>query len=155
MTGCEQLAEVCDEIVTEDPEISPSDYLRALGNRVAGIDTGIEGIIDLARGGSNEISGRGFKPEFDDDSDGQARHFAGTAASVAIFGGRATEFVTHTFLDPPDTPDGRLSSAAVEFATQILDESLPLTEASDWIRDNICAPDKPETAIRIEPPPGR
>src|SRR5688572_16956395 len=105
--GCKELADVSDRIVAADPEISPADYLRALGSLVAGIDPGIEGIVDLARGGSNQVSGRGFAPEFDDDSDGQARHFAGVAASVEVFGGRAAEFLAHTFVDDPDTPDGR------------------------------------------------
>ena len=153
LNGCQELAAVCDRIVAADPDIAPRDFLRALGDIVAGIDPGIEGIVDLARGGANEVYGKGFLPEFDDGSDGQPRHFAGTAASVAIFGGRATEFVAHTFLDPPDTPDGRLTSAAVDFATQVIDEELPLTQTADWVLENLCLPEPETSAIRIDPRP--
>ena len=151
--GCLALAEVADQIVAADPDVSPRDFLRALGRLVAGIDPGIEGLIDLARGGSNEISGKGFRPEFDDGSAGQARHFAGTAVSVALLGSRATGLIAHTVVDPADTPDGRLSSAAIEFANLIMDEELPVSEASGWIIDNLCAPPPRPSAMRITPDP--
>jgi hypothetical protein len=145
--GCRQLAEVSDQIVAADPDISSRDYLRALGRLVAGIEPGVEGILDLARGGSNEISGKGFKPEYDDGSMGQARHFAGTAVSVALFGARATGIIAHSMVDPPDTPDGRLSAAAIEFANLIMSEELPVADASSWIVDELCAPsDHPSSA---------
>lgn len=153
LNACRELAAICDRILASDAAIAPVDFLRSLGSLVAGIDPGPEGILDLTRGGSNEIWGKGFRPEFDDGSNGQARHFAGTAASVAIVGGRLTEFVAHTFLDPADTPDGRLTSAAVTFATQILDETLPLQNCSEWIQDHLCFPEPRESAIRIEPAP--
>ena len=139
-------------IVTADPEIKPRDFLQALGQVVAGIGPGVEGVFDLARGGSNEVEGRGFKPEFDDDSRGQARHFAGTAASAAMFGPRLTEIVAHRLVDPPDTADGRLSAAAVEFSRLLIDEELPLSDASQWILAEICAPED-EAAMRINPAP--
>ncbi len=140
-------------IVTADPEIEPRDFLRALGQVVAGIGPGVEGVFDLARGGSNEVEGRGFKPEFDDDSRGQARHFAGTAASAGMFGPRLTEIVAHTLVDPPDSADGRLSAAAVEFARLVIDEKLPLKDASEWILDEICEPEDGRAAMRINPAP--
>jgi hypothetical protein len=136
--GCLALAEVADQIVEAEPEVSPRDFLRALGRLVAGIEPGVEGLLDLARGGSNKISGKGFKPEFDDGSAGQARHFAGTAVSVALLGSRATELIAHTVVDPAETPDGRLSSAAIEFANLIMNEELPVSGASGWILDELC-----------------
>lgn len=136
--GCWELAEVCHRIVAVAPDTSPQDFLRALGQLVAGIDPGIEGIVDLARGGSNVVAGGGFKPEFDDGTAGQARHFAGMAASVAMFGARATELVAHAFVDSPDTADGRLSAAAVRFAKLIMDGDLPVDQAHLWIVDALC-----------------
>ncbi len=153
LNACQELSAVCDRIVVADPAISANDFLRALGNTVAGIDTGLEGIIDLARGGTNEIWGTGFAAEFDDGSKGQARHFAGVAAAVAIFGGRATEAIARTFVDDPNTADGRLTEAAVEFATSLLAGDLPLPEASAWIEEHICAGGDVDAAIRIEPAP--
>ncbi|MBX3069359.1 MAG: hypothetical protein KF883_02525 [Thermomicrobiales bacterium] len=151
--ACQELAATCEDILAADPDISANDFLRALGDRVAGIDTGVEGILDLARGGSNEIWGKGFAADFDDGSKGQARHFAGVAAAVAIFGGRATDMITRVFLDDADTADGRLSDAAVEFATDLLDGDLPLTNASSWIQEHICESVPPDSAMRIEPAP--
>ncbi|MGD9710792.1 MAG: hypothetical protein AB7V46_01850 [Thermomicrobiales bacterium] len=153
LDACQEMADVSDRILVSDPDIAPADFLRALGRLVAGIDPGVEGILDLARGGENAVYGRGFRPEFDDGSRGQARHFAGTAASVAIVGGRVTGFVAHTFLDPADTADGRLTTAAIDFATQILDETLPLSDASTWIVENLCVSAPEAATIRIDPPP--
>jgi hypothetical protein len=151
--ACRAMAEVAAEIATTEPEIEPRALLRLLGERVAGIDPGIGGILDLARGGSNELWGGGFRSEFDDGTDGQARHFAGTAASAALFGPRATELVAHRVLDAPETADGRLSSKAVEFARLLLDGELQVGEAAGWIRAEICAPAKEVTPGRIDPPP--
>jgi len=137
--GCRTLAEESERIVAADPEITPGDFLRALGRLVAGIGPGIAGILDLASGGYNEISGRGFRAEFDDGSAGQARHFAGTAVSVALLGTKATELIAHTIVDPADTSDGRLSASAIEFATLVLDEELAVEDASAWIVNELCA----------------
>jgi hypothetical protein len=153
LDGCRALAEVAEQIVAADPDVSPRDFLRELGRLVAGIELGVGGLLDLARGGSNEISGRGFKPEFDDGSAGQARHFAGTAASVALLGTRATGLIAHTIVDPADTPDGRLSAVAIEFATQVLAEELPLDQTSRWIVDELCETASPPSAMRINPDP--
>ena len=145
INACHELAAVCGRIVSAESEISAHDFLRVLGSTVAGIDPGLEGIVDLARGGSNEIWGTGFAAEFDDGTNGQARHFAGVAAAVVIFGGRLTDMITNRFLDDPDTADGRLSAMAVEFAGLVLNGDLPLASTPDWIVDNICAaqPDAP------------
>lgn len=152
INACQELAAVCGRIVAAEPDIAASDFLRALGSTVAGIDPGIEGIVDLARGGSNEIWGKGFAGEFDDGTNGQARHFAGVAAAVVIFGTRLTDMIASTFVDDPDTPDGRLSAMAVEFADLVLSGELPLAATPAWIEENICAPQPDVPAVRIEPP---
>ena len=151
INACHELAAVSERIVAADPDIEANDFLRALGSAVAGIDPGIEGIADLARGGRNNIWGKGFADEFDDGTNGQARHFAGVAAAVAIFGGRMTDVITSTFLDDPDSPDGRLSESAIEFARLVLAGDLPTAETPDWILDNLCASEPDVPAIRIEP----
>lgn len=150
--ACQELARVCEGIIDAEPAIGPEEFLRRLGSLVAGIDQGVEGIADLARGGTNELWGAGFAPEFDDGSLGQARHFAGTAAAVQLFGGRVTGFVAHTFLDPANTPDGRLTTAAIVFATGVLDGTLPLVETATWIREHLCLVETEQSAMRINPP---
>lgn len=138
MNGCIELADICDQIVEANPNIEAAEFLTELGHRVAGIDPGVEGVVDLARGGTNKVWGVGFRPDFDDGSNGQARHFAGTAASVERFGANATEFVAHTFLDQEDSADGRLSTKAIEFAQLLLNGDLEVASAGEWIRAEIC-----------------
>ncbi len=41
--------------------------------------------------------------------------------------------------DPEDSPDGGLTRLAVEFASALLDGSLPATQGGDWIRSHVCA----------------
>jgi hypothetical protein len=138
--GCQSLANTADEIVSEQPDIDPHEFIRALAYRVAGIHPGPKGIIDLAQGGENVVAGTGFKPVFDDGTGGQARHFAGTAGSVERFGSPATLMAGETVLrDPADSPDGRLSRAAIVFATKLLDGDLAPGEAGFWIRQHVCA----------------
>jgi hypothetical protein len=138
--GCQALANTANEIVSEQPDINPREFIRALAFRVAGIDPGPKGIIHLAQGGENVVSGTGFKPVFDDGSGGQARHFAGTAGSVERFGASVTLMAGGTVLrDPADSPDGRLSRAAIVFATKMLDGDLAPGDANSWIREHVCA----------------
>lgn len=142
--ACHELADLCDEIATFAPDLDPKDFLTTLGALVAGIDPGLKGVLSLARGGRNEIIGAGFKPEFDDGTAGQARHFAGTAASAVRFGATPTELLAHNVLDPPDTADGRLTSAAVQFVRALLDGSLEIAHAGDWVRRTLCLAEQPE-----------
>lgn len=139
VNGCEMLAALCDQIVLVEPGIEPGRFLEVLGQTAAGIETGFRGIFDLARGGSNPIPGGGFKPAFDDDTEGQGRHFAGIAASASRFGSGPTTFVSHTFLDKPETPDGRLSTVAAEFAVLLKSGELQPADAGAWVRDRLCA----------------
>jgi hypothetical protein len=149
--ACLELADLCDEIVAIAPDVSPKDFLTALGALAAGIDPGIRGIYNLARGGRNEIIGAGFQPEFDDDSAGQARHFAGTAASATRFGSTPTELVAHKLLDPPDTADGRLSTAAIEFARALLGGQLEPSQTGDWVRRRLCLEEPSVTPVSDGP----
>lgn len=96
-------------------------------------------VVDLARGGSNVIPGGGVKRRFDDKTDGQIRHFAGIATASARIGPRLARSLSITVLkDPPTSADGRLSDAAVEFASSLLSGELPLDRASNWIAETLC-----------------
>lgn len=153
--ACAELVRIAEEIVAEHPDISARDFLQELGWRVAGIEPGIEGLIELARGGENVVSGGGFRPEFDDGSRGQARHFAGIAAAVARLGSRFTTWAgEHALRDDPDSADGRLTEAAVTFARALLDGELPVTDSGDWIESNICLELAPRSTKRVSDRPG-
>ena len=113
-------------------------FLKELG-RVAGVRRGPLWLADAATGGRNRIRGRGFRPAVDDDSDGQARHFAGTVAVAARLGGPVTRWLTRYVLrDPPGSPDGRLSDEAIEFTRLVRSGALRQADAAGWVRDRIC-----------------
>ncbi len=138
--ACQQMADLCAELLGVAPELSAREFLRSLGTLVAGIDLGIVGIGQLARGGSNGLTGAGFRAEYDDGSAGQARHFAGTAAAAALLGDKPAELLAHHVVDPAESIDGRLSTAALEFARLLIDGELPLHAAGQWIEAHICDP---------------
>jgi len=139
--ACQQMADLCTELLGVAPDLSAREFLRSLGALVAGIDLGIAGIGQLARGGSNGLVGAGFRAEYDDGTAGQARHFAGTAAAAALLGDKPAEVLAHHVVDPADSIDGRLSTAALEFARLLIDGDLPLDAAGQWIEANICDPE--------------
>ena len=136
--ACLALGRVADEIAAGSP--SGHDFLLELGYRVAGIPRNWRAWAVLAAGGRSRIRGRGFRPDLDDGTDGQARHFAGTARAVTLLGERATlRLSVVARRDPDSSPDGRLTRLAVEFASALLDGSLPAAQAGDWIRSRVCA----------------
>jgi hypothetical protein len=136
-SACEALARVAAQISLEHAD--PREFLVELGQRVAGIGRGRLPVVGLVLGGRNRLRGGGFRPELRDRSGGQARHFAGTARAVIVFGGSRTEWLSvHLRRDPPDSPDGRLTTLAVEFANRLLDGSLPTDRTGDWIRSHVC-----------------
>lgn len=139
--ACQQLVELCGEVLAVAPELTPREFLRTLGALVAGIDLGIKGFRQLARGGANGLVGAGFRAEYDDGTAGQARHFAGTAAGAALIGDKPAELLAHHVVDPAESIDGQLSTAALEFARLLMDEDLPLDQAGSWIAANVCDPD--------------
>lgn len=117
----------------------PREFLLRLGTEAAGIRRGPAAVVDLARGGTNVIPGGGVKRRFDDETDGQIRHFAGIATAAARIGPRLARTLSITVLkDPPTSADGRLSDAAVDFARQLLSGELPVSDASAWIERTLC-----------------
>ena len=135
--ACEELASVADAIAAEDP--SPEDFLAELGLRIAGIRRGRLATLGLLLGGRSRITGGGFRAELRDHTATQARHFAGIARSVTLLGAVRTEWLSvHVRRDAADSPDGRLTRLAIEFAEQLLDGSLDTRGAGGWIRRNVC-----------------
>jgi hypothetical protein len=136
MDACARLAESIDRLAGRGH--SSGRFLRELG-RAAGVRRGPLWLTDAATGGRNRIRGRGFHPAVDDDTDGQARHFAGTVAVAARLGGAITRWlVVHVLRDPLDSPDGRLSDEAIEFVRLVRSGELPQADAADWVRDRLC-----------------
>ncbi len=136
-SGCRRLAGVAASLAESEPE--PVAYLRALGREAAGIRPPPRAFGDLARGGRDRIPGKGFLARFDDGSAGQARHFAGIAVAVS-FGDSANVRRISIDLrrDPADSPDGRLTDEAIEFANGVLGGEIEVPEAPDWLLDRLC-----------------
>ena len=138
MDACAKLATAIELAATGTAD--PRRLLVALGTAAAGIRPGPVAFLDLARGGRNHFPGRGTASEFDDDSDGQVRHFAGIATSVARIGPTLTRWLSIVVgRDAPSSPDGRLTDLAVEFARLLLRRELATSDAADWVRQRLCA----------------
>lgn len=136
MDGCAALAESIDRLAAL--EYTDRRFLRELG-RAAGVRRGPLWLINAASGGRNRLRGRGFHPAVDDDSDGQARHFAGTVAVAARLGGPITRWLTtHVLRDPPGSADGKLSDEAIEFVRLVRSGDLAQADAAEWVRDRLC-----------------
>lgn len=114
-------------------------FLKELG-RAAGVRRGLFWVTDAGTGGSNRLRGRGFEAHVDDDTDGQARHFAGIVAVSARIGARLTRWASVTIgRDAPDTADGRLTDLALEFSRLIRSGELAQGDAAAWVRSNLCS----------------
>lgn len=136
MNACAALADAVSRLA--EREYSVRRFLREIG-RVGGVRRGPLWLTDAASGGSNRLRGRGFRPALDDDTDGQARHFAGTVAVAARTGGRVARWLTTVVLrDPPDSADGRLSDEAIAFVRLVRSGELTQADAADWIRAHLC-----------------
>jgi hypothetical protein len=136
-TACERLAGLAAHLAETDDDVN--DFLLDLGQQAGGISKGRRALSDLARGGRNRIPGKGFKQRFDDGSIGQVRHFVGYARASMFGGTDVTRWISeHLRHDPPDSPDGRLGDEGIEFAQDLLGGRLELSEASDWLRTNLC-----------------
>lgn len=136
MNACAALADSIARLAERG--YSNRRFLKELG-RIAGVRRGPLWLFDAARGGRNRLSGRGFHRAVDDETDGQARHFAGTVAVTARIGGRLARWLTVTVLrDGPDTADGRLSEEAIEFVRAIRSGELAQADASRWVRRRLC-----------------
>lgn len=135
-TAVERLARIADRLGERD--LPPRRFLRALAWNCAGVRLGPLGYLDLASGGRNRFSGRGFRRRFDDDTDGQVRHFAGSAVAPQLLGERLARLsVTHILRDGPDSADGLLSEAAIDFSKQLRAGALSTSDAGEWIRERL------------------
>lgn len=136
MNACAALADVVSRLAERG--YTDGRFLREIG-RVGGVRLGPFWLTDAASGGSNRLRGRGFRAALDDDTDGQARHFAGTVAVAARIGGPAARWLTTVVLrDPPGTADGRLSDEAIAFVRAIRSGDVTQADAADWIRRRLC-----------------
>ena len=139
MDACTALAESIDRLAERGH--SSGRFLRELG-RAAGVRRGPMWLTDAASGGRNRLRGRGFHSALDDDTDGQARHFAGTVAVAARLGGGITRWlVVHVLRDAPDSADGRLSDEAIEFVRLVRSGELEQADAAGWVRGRLCHAD--------------
>lgn len=140
MTACTELCLLAARIAGEGH--SPRRFLVELGRRGAGVRPGPLWVLDAARGGRNPIEGAGFRPEFDDSSRGQPRHFAGVATTATRLGVPLTRFLAVRVMgDPIDSADGQLSEVAFEFVRAIRSGALPTRDAAGWLSDRLCGVD--------------
>jgi hypothetical protein len=134
------MAGVADSIAAEHPDWPAHEFLVELAVRVSGIRRGPLSAIGLLLGGRPRLKGGGFRAELRDHTAGQTRHFVGIARAVTVLGANRTLWLSeHVRRDAPDSPDGRLTALAVEFAAAVLDGSLLTRNAGDWIRQHVCA----------------
>lgn len=136
MNACAALAAAIGRLAEQG--YSDGRFLREIG-RIGGVRRGPLWLTDAASGGRNRLRGRGFRPALDDDTDGQARHFAGTVAVAARIGGRLARWMTTVVLrDAQDTADGRLSDEAIDFVRAVRAGELAQADAAAWIRRRLC-----------------
>jgi len=136
-SGCERLAALTELIGARTRE--PVALLRRLGFEAAGIGPPSAALRQLSRDGRDMITGGGFAPHLDDSTGGQARHFAAVAVAVTYAGAEATRVLsTRLRDDPPSSPDGRLTTEAIEFADGLLAGTIAARRAGSWIEDRIC-----------------
>ncbi|WP_127792531.1 hypothetical protein [Agromyces sp. LHK192] len=139
--ACAALADAVDRLAALGH--SNGRFLRELG-RLGGVRRGLFWVTDAGSGGSNRVRGRGFRRAYDDGTDGQVRHFAGTVAVAARIGGGLTAWMTRVVLrDGPDSADGRLTAAAVEFTRSIRSGSVAQADAAAWVRSRLCGAGRP------------
>ncbi|MEA9986448.1 MULTISPECIES: hypothetical protein [Subtercola] len=138
MTACTKLAAAADRLASGG--FAGRRYLVEFGREGAGIPAGPLWFVAAAAAGRNRMPGRGFSPELDDGTSGQARHFAGIVATTARVGPTATRWVSVRLRrDPGASADGRLTELALEFATLIRSGTLHPHEAGTWITTHLCA----------------
>jgi hypothetical protein len=136
-SACRRLAILAENIAVKDR--SGEEFLVDLGRQGAGIRPGRLALIDLARDGHNTILGRGFRPEFDDGTRGQVRHFVGVARATMFGGPVLTRWISENVRrDAADSPDGKLADEGTDFAQALLAGRLAPSEAGAWIRDHLC-----------------
>ncbi|MDP9189278.1 MAG: hypothetical protein M3O25_08515 [Actinomycetota bacterium] len=138
-SSCRQTAGLAAGLALQDPELTPTEFLRAFGRQVAGIRPPPRAFGDLARGGSNQVPGKGFLARFDDGTIGQARHFAGVTAAASFGGAQATRLISiFARRDPLSSPDGQLTEEGIAFAQAVQARELELDETPEWLLDHLC-----------------
>jgi hypothetical protein len=138
-SACRQAAGIAAGLALQDPVLGSAEFLRGFGRQVAGIRPPPRAYGDLARGGSNQIPGKGFLAPYDDGTTGQARHFAGIVAAVTYGGGQATRLISIFARDDAlESPDGQLTEEGIDFAEAVQSGDLELDETPGWILDNLC-----------------
>ncbi|MCM6762837.1 hypothetical protein NB037_10460 [Rathayibacter sp. ZW T2_19] len=136
--ACSLLADRVEALAASDP--APRALIRSTAREIAGIRPGPLGVLDLAGGGRNRIRGRGFAATYDDETRGQARHFAGVAGATLYLGGALAHLLLRTAGgDRPGSADDRLTRRAIEWSRLLRRGRLPVGEAGEWIRREICA----------------
>ncbi len=136
-SACRRMAGVAAKLA--EREETATAFLRSFGRTAAGIRPPPRAYGDLARGGRNLISGRGFLKRFDDGTLGQARHFAGIAVASTFGGAGATRFLSIFVRDDPlGSPDGQLTEEGILFSTEVLDGDLALDETPGWLLEHLC-----------------
>ncbi len=136
-SACERLADGVRRIA-EDAS-SGRTLVREVGHEFAGIRPGPLGVLDLARGGTNKLRGKGFAAAYDDRTIGQVRHFAGVAAATSVFGPRLTHWLMrHVGRDAAGTADDLLTARATEWASLLIEGRLATADAAEWVRIHVC-----------------
>jgi hypothetical protein len=136
-TACERLAGLAGHLAETDDSVN--EFLLDLGQQAGGISKGRRALADLAHGGRNRILGRGFKQRFDDGSAGQVRHFVGYVRASMYGGANVTRWISeHLRHDAPDSADGRLGDAGIEFEQDLISGRLDPSGGSSWLRRHLC-----------------
>ncbi|WKK72439.1 hypothetical protein Q0F99_05660 [Rathayibacter oskolensis] len=136
--ACSILVDRVDALAAADPR--PRALIAALAEEVAGIRRFPLGLLDLARGGSDRVRGRGFHRRYDDGTRGQARHFAGVAGATLYLGGGLAHLLMRTVGgDAHGSADDRLTRRAAQWSRLLRRRELAVADAAEWIRREICA----------------
>jgi hypothetical protein len=137
MDACSELADAATRVAATTT--TPRRLLVDFGRAAAGVRRGPLWFLDAGSGGRNRYSGRGFRRHVDDDTDGQARHFAGIVAVAARLGTPLTRLLSITVGgDESTSADGQLTDQALEFTRLIRSGELAPVDSGDWIRSRLC-----------------
>lgn len=135
--GCNELVALIHDAASTAQTFR--QFFKDIGLRGAGIRPGWRGLMDLAKGGTNILRGKGFKPRFDDGTSGQVRHFCGVVATANAVGANTARFLlVYIAKDSLESADGQLSEAAIDFVQVIKSQQLRMDEAPRWISENLC-----------------
>ena len=143
MDACAALAESIARLA----ELGHSNrrFLKELG-RAAGVRRGPLWLTDAATGGSNRLRGRGFRAVVDDETDGRARHVAGT---VAVAPRRRNDALAHHPRAAGCARQRRRATQttrAIEFVRLVRSGELAQADAAGWVRRRLV----PRSRTRVD-----